>query len=547
MFHGDHNSYSVDYPPMESGVGKAAYLRTVNLLNVVIYYRTHVCLFNTTPHSLHRLALTTKRKLFYVSHYCKIYKQGEPYIVQLMWPVWIGYAPHGLLHQNMPGWFNPYKKNKWQTFHVGEFAYVNLLHLPPYEQNFQPLDFTRSPLDRHEIEEWWTKVFLPKRKVDPKSCFGYAIYQFTEVNRVASPAYVPAMAPAHEELWKEQLDHYKAAMSAATARPEEIPGEALCPTMEIAKRERARDEFNEKWAMLGFEIPEKLEINPVTHLPDGKKLDPMDTHLENIMDFFDKYADPETYFLRKEIPPGEGNTLQDHVARYDCEQDSVVPLRCWRTIRPRPDRARRLTDEEALAFGLHADPEDLKTSKYWDNNCFNAGIPKSWLGRVFKQAAEDECFEETARFMWNRFQYTPYRNDEELRADFHYWYNVHRRKWHLAENDLPRTPYDEFPEPEAEWSSDEEGNYSASWMEWGDARAYREFGGPEDDMADDLLEDWAWELREERGDATESMDWSWASEPLVKQPPARHDPESNPYVSSFKKMFSFWEDPRHEE
>jgi len=60
----------VDYPPSEAGSGKEVYIKTLNTnTKAIIYYYGDFDLANITPATFKRMLKTSKRRLFYFSHY----------------------------------------------------------------------------------------------------------------------------------------------------------------------------------------------------------------------------------------------------------------------------------------------------------------------------------------------------------------------------------------------------------------------------------------------------------------------------------------------
>lgn len=122
----------------------------------------------------------------------------------------------------MPGWHNPFLKDRWQEFHIAEFAFVNLRYLWPYDHSWQRLDINRSPLGPDAMKTWWKEEFLPSVKIRCEDTFGYNVFRFTEGYH-NMPSYVPPMAQAAEEQLAPETDRYKAAMGAAVAQASEVP------------------------------------------------------------------------------------------------------------------------------------------------------------------------------------------------------------------------------------------------------------------------------------------------------------------------------------
>ena len=73
----------VDFPMTSLGSGHGAYLRAMGLTNTIVFYRGHFCLFNITPHTINRMR-KTRRRLFYVTHYCTLLRNNQRYTVELM-------------------------------------------------------------------------------------------------------------------------------------------------------------------------------------------------------------------------------------------------------------------------------------------------------------------------------------------------------------------------------------------------------------------------------------------------------------------------------
>lgn len=73
----------VDYPMSSEGSGRGAYMKAMGLKNTIVFYRGFFCLFNVTPHTINRMR-KTRRRLFYVTHYCTIIRNNQRYTVELM-------------------------------------------------------------------------------------------------------------------------------------------------------------------------------------------------------------------------------------------------------------------------------------------------------------------------------------------------------------------------------------------------------------------------------------------------------------------------------
>lgn len=492
----------VDYPMSQAGAGKAAYAKAINNnLNVPIYYYGYFDLSNITPVTLHYMRKTTKRRLFYLSHWCKYTWRSKSYTLHLLWPIWLGRAPHGVLTQSLPSWNNPYRKNCKQNFECAEFAFINLFYLPPYENRWEQLDFTKSPLDNREAEEWLCKKFLPRVGLKPHNCWGFGIYRYTGGGlKDSQPSFIPPTVHLHEDSWKIEMDRYKKSMADVASKTDLVPEDYWW-----TEKEAAVIPFVRKWTLFGLGVP---EVEPIvdslgeTHFPDGMVKDPEG---ENQGEYLTKMENPDTYFIRKEYPVRQYDPGAAYNLRVDLEGDSIVP------------RPVVLIDGK-----LRFRPR-----------------PRKWMdksGKEYRQAMR-----RSHAYMFLRYQYAfGYRYDpadEDAEID------------RIAE----QIRREESPSPSSsdnESYSDEGGNYSVSWEKWGDPRSYRQFGGPEDDIADDILEDWATELRNERGDTEDDMDWESVAKGTwegVLPAKAGQDATIDPWYQSWYKSFYFWEDPRHEE
>jgi hypothetical protein len=535
-FYETYGFCGVDYPISDIGSGHAAYTKAMGTTNTVVFYRGFFTLFNITPHTLNRMR-KTRRRLFYVTHYCTMLRNGQRYTVELMWPVWVGKAPRGVLTQPMPGWNNRFLKDQPQEFHIAEFAFVNLRHLWSYAHSWQQLDINRSPLGSEEMKTWWKEQFLSAVKIRPEETFGYNVYRFTEGFH-QSPSFVSPVVQQAEELLAPETDRYKAAMAAVASQWEQVP-ESLWWT----PREAATVPFIRKWAPLGLDVEPAIPIQ--SELPNGKWMDP---DRENVTQFFDKAIDPKTYILRSDHPPLEG-TLADSIAANvpsprDLTLGRGVEGHPWKQVLEMPLFLRDIR-EEMREQGYDNWIKDYKNMKIMDD------VIKSWIDEQIKNSP----------MVFTRHE------ERALRAAL-------LRQYRLQQSIIPQTGIATDANAELDvdsdweedlWSSDDEAGYSESWMLWGDITEFREHGPTsqsiKDDVAYDLLEIWGEELTKERG----SINDRWMLPELVDYEPEPEPskpidlPPGLPSPYKWARICRYWappkiawpltihDDPRHEE
>jgi hypothetical protein len=568
--------YPVDFPDSTVGEGSAAWIKAMSdNMHSIVYYKTAFILTNITPQTFDRMRKTGKKKVFYLSHYKTFYNRGDtPYTVHFMWPMWVGKPPKGILTQNFTEWHNPWHNNRLEKIYVGEFAFINMLHIPFYANQWELLDFTKSPWDSLVGEKWWKDHFIKGEGWDYTTCFGYAVYCFTPGHQESLPSYVPLLGCDIDQVWKTESDQYKRTMVEVNRRMGEIPEhwfwerEASLREDELIAKIRKRERFVKKWTYLGFH-PDKpmkgLEIqDPLNaYLPDGKKKDPEG---ENIGEYFNKAIDPATYFLRKNCPPENFDPIAILKKGKDSlMEDYIVPNPYLRTrIRDENDSysGSDSDDEAALAFLREIGeirytydpvygwsevlyPEDLQWGppsryKYDSDEEFDLTNFRD-LRKIDKLIREKaECF-----VQFNEALGIPYEDYDARQA------HIRTLERYLRVNmGLPPTPVHTPPLTDEELSSDEEGYYSASWVRYGDISSYKHFwddaDGYDNEIANDLMEDWAQELRDERGDRNDNLDWKTVAESSFEGIwPAR--PQSWPFQDFFRDKYRFWDDPRHEE
>ena len=78
----------VNYPRSNAGKGKHAWLKAMgNGVNAIVFYNGHFFRSNVTPFTLRHLVRTSRRRLFYISHYVSQTSWEQTFTVQLFWPV----------------------------------------------------------------------------------------------------------------------------------------------------------------------------------------------------------------------------------------------------------------------------------------------------------------------------------------------------------------------------------------------------------------------------------------------------------------------------
>lgn len=526
--------YPVDYPRTTNGiVGKDAYMRVCMYGTTVILKGFRFRLANKSPFGS-ALRKMSRKGCFFIGHYAKIWWRGAPYTVHLMWPVFVrkhkwarGRGKWGAFFHRLPEWHNPYLKGKLQYYYVPEYAFVNLIDLPFYACSFELQDFTKSPFDREEAETYLKTHFFKRHGILPQNTWGFAVYRFKGRSmRYRVPSYIPKLGQAIDKITRPDTDYTKAAMVLVNEALSVKEADELWERWWSLKSDQEKAAFIDHWTKIGIPVPrvEEMEIKDAgsLYLPDGKVKDPEG---ENVRDYFDKAIDPKSYFLRKEIPPEtlQCDTAKEFATEWDFEQDVNVP------------------DLEVKALPIpHLTPREVRsmlaTELYWMSPQVRAAID----ARVYYLALKAHVDKLNSG--------TVYATQEE--EDFALLELIEDvRIW----NGLPTKTIIDFDEEPLAESDEAERIFEF----YDDIRAYRENEPVTmEEPWENLFQDWAGVLKEERGPSADEIDWeSIVEQNVFKGPPANPTYAKDGFYRDSVNALDptgfirslFWKDPRNEE